>query len=189
MKTKSPLPRLPFLAGIVKSSSLEMKVPERETSGFSLVEVTLALGVAAFALLAILGMLPTSLKTQQASIQQTTANQIISQVFSDLRADLILPPGQASHEDESGFHLHGHWAQMLQPDTLYFTQNGKLTGNVNQTGTPTDAAFRVKITYNPLPPTPTTSLANIRVSWPAAVDPDQGGVPAGAVTALLAVNR
>jgi uncharacterized protein (TIGR02598 family) len=166
-----------------------MKRPLSGSAAFSLVEVTLALGVAAFVLLAIIGMLPTSLKTQQASIQQTTANQIISQIFSDLRADLILPPGQASHEDESGFHLHGHWAQMLQPDTLYFTQDGKQTGNVNQTDPPTDAVFRVKITYNPLPPTATTSLANIRVSWPAPVDPDQGGVPAGSVTSLLAVNR
>jgi uncharacterized protein (TIGR02598 family) len=166
-----------------------MKRPLSGSAAFSLVEVTLALGVAAFVLLAIIGMLPTSLKTQQASIQQTTANQIISQIFSDLRADLILPPGQASHEDESGFHLHGHWAQMMQPDTLYFTQDGKQTGNVNQTNAPTDAVFRVKITYNPLPPTATTSLANIRVSWPAPVDPDQGGVPAGSVTALLAVNR
>ena len=56
------------------------------TSAFSLVEVTLALGVAAFSLLIILGMLPVSLKTNQASTQQTNANGIISQVAADLRA-------------------------------------------------------------------------------------------------------
>src|SRR6266511_307401 len=34
------------------------------------------------------------------------------------------------------------------------------------------------------------SVANIRVSWPAQVDPDQpGAVPAGSVTSLIAVNR
>src|SRR6266568_837539 len=103
-------------------------LPVRETAAFSLVEVTLALGVAAFALLAILGMLPTSLKTQQASIQQTTANEIISQIFSDLRADVRLPPGQASkvcpdppdpNQPCQWSNLHGHWRDRALPDTLY----------------------------------------------------------------------
>jgi uncharacterized protein (TIGR02598 family) len=164
-----------------------MKRPLSGSAAFSLVEVTLALGVAAFALLAIIGLLPASLKTQQASIEQTTANTIISQIFSDLRADLRLPPGLASHEGDSGFQLHGHWAQMLTPDTLYFTQEGKQTGNVNGSP-PADAVFRAKITYR-RPPTDTTSLADITVSWPAQVDPAAGGVPAGSVTAFVAVNR
>ena len=56
-----------------------------KTTGFSLVEVTLALGVAAICLIAMLGLMPTSLKTQQNSVRQTTANQIISQIFSVLR--------------------------------------------------------------------------------------------------------
>jgi uncharacterized protein (TIGR02598 family) len=161
-----------------------MKQSQLESEAFSLVEVTLALGVAAFCLVAVLGLLPTSLKTQQASIQQTTANSIISQIFSDLRADVRLPPGLASHETDGGFQppLHGHWLQVLTPDTLYFTQEGK---PVNSLG---DAAvFRATITYR-APPTDTTSLASITVSWPALVDPSTG-VPAGSVTTFVAVNR
>jgi uncharacterized protein (TIGR02598 family) len=160
-------------------------------AAFSLVELTLALGVAAFCLVVLLGLLPTGLKTQQASIQQTTANAIISTIWSDLRADLILPPGQYRHlEEDSGYQLHGHWAGMQQPDTLYFTQEGKQTGSVTQpNNVPADAVFRAKITYNPVPPTGNTSVANIVVSWPAKVDPDQGGVPAGSITTLIAVNR
>jgi uncharacterized protein (TIGR02598 family) len=166
-----------------------MKRPSSAEVAFSLVEVTLALGVAAFCLLVLLGLLPTGLKTQQSSIQQTTANAIISTIWSDLRADMILPPGQYRHlEEDSGYQLHGHWAAMQQPDTLYFTQEGKQTGTVNGTP-PADAVFRAKITYNPVPPTGNTSVANIVVSWPAAVDPSSGGVPAGSVTTLVAVNR
>ena len=71
-----------------------MKRPLLKTAAFSLVEVTLALGVAAFCLITVLGLFPASLKTQQSSIQQTTANQIISPIFSVLRADVRLPPGQ-----------------------------------------------------------------------------------------------
>jgi hypothetical protein len=38
------------------------------------------------------------------------------------------------------------------------------------------------------PPTQTTSLASIRVTWPAVTDPDTA-TPAGSVTSVLAVNR
>ena len=173
-----------------------MKRPPPETAAFSLVEVALALGVAAFALLAIMGMLPTTLKTQQASIQQTTANTIISQIFSDLRADVRLPPGQASkacpdppdpNQPCQWDQLHGHWRNVATPDTLYFTNEAKQTGTINGSP-PADAVFRSKITYR-FPPTETTSLADITVSWPAQVDPDQGGTPTGSATSLIAVNR
>src|SRR5438874_12626416 len=110
--------------------------------------MTLAIGVLAFFLFAVLGMLPVSLGTQQTSTQQTTANQILAQILADLRADVRLPPGQQSKESNSGFGLHGHWAQVATPDTLYFTNDGK------QTTTPTlDAAFRATIKYY-TPPTP-----------------------------------
>ena len=170
-----------------------------KTTGFSLVEVTLALGVAAFCLLVLLGLIPTGTKTQQSSIQQTTANQVLSQICSFLRADVRLPPGLYQQvcpnppdpDDPCNWdQLHGHWANVAQPpDTLYFTNAGKQTGNVNG-APPADAVFRVKITYNPIPPRGGTSVANVVVSWPAPVDPDQPGrVPAGSVKALLAVNR
>src|SRR5438309_3334382 len=87
-------------------------------AGFSLVEVTLALGVAAFCLLVLLGLLPTGIKTQQSGIQQTTANQIISQISSFLRSDVRLPPGQTSkacpdppdpNDPCDWSNLNGHW--------------------------------------------------------------------------------
>jgi len=164
----------------------------RRTAAFSLVEVTLALGVAAFCLLVLLGLLPTGIKTQQSGIQQTTANQIISQISSFLRSDVRLPPGQTSkacpdppdpNDPCDWSNLNGHWRDVVGPDTMYFTNEGKPI-----TSAPANATFRAKITYM-APPTQTTSLATIRVTWPAAADPDNGGVPAGSVTTVLAVNR
>ena len=164
----------------------------RRTAAFSLVEVTLALGVAAFCLLVLLGLLPTGLKTQQSGIQQTTANQIISQISSFLRSDVRLPPGQTSkacpdppdpNDPCDWSNLNGHWQSVATPDTMYFTNEAKPI-----TSAPANATFRAKITYMS-PPTQTTSLATIRVTWPAAPDPDNGGVPAGSVTTVLAVNR
>ena len=176
-----------------------MKRPLCRIAGFSLVEVTFALGVAAFCLLVLLGLLPTGLKTQQSGIQQTTANQIISQLSSFLRADVRLPSGQTSKAcpdnppdaDCDWSNLNNHWRSVATPDTMYFTNEGKPTGTVTQPNNiPANAVFRAKISYYS-PPTPeyTTSLASIRVTWPAAADPDNNGVPAGSVATFLAVNR
>jgi type II secretory pathway pseudopilin PulG len=172
-----------------------MKQSLTETSAFSLVEVTLALGVAAFSLIAVLGLLPAGVKTQQNSIQQTTANQIISTVFSSLRADIRLPPGLESKVcgDDPGpcawGDLHGHWHDVGIPFRLYFTNEGKQTGTLNGTP-PADAVFRATILYR-FPPSETTTLADVSVTWPARVDPDDPttGVAAGSVTSLIAVNR
>ncbi len=154
-------------------------------TAFSLIEVTLAIGVAAFCLIAVMGLLPVAIKIQQASVQQTKANAIISQISSDLVADVRLPPGQASKAQGDWSNLHGHWAQVATPDVLYFTNDAKQIGY--QGAAPAGATFRATITYM-LPPTTTTSLANIKVTWPASIDPATGA-PAGSAETFISVNR
>jgi uncharacterized protein (TIGR02598 family) len=159
-----------------------------ETAAFSLVEVTLALGIAAFCLITVFALVPVALKTQQASIQQTTANTIISQIVADLGAALRLPPGQQSKQ----FNLHGHWAHLLHPDTLCFAKDG--TFDTNSTNQSCTDVFVAVITYLE-PPDTTTSLADITVAWPAAaVTFDANGHPdfskaAGKVESFAAINR
>jgi uncharacterized protein (TIGR02598 family) len=162
-----------------------MKRPLHETAAFSLVEVTFALGLAAFCLITLLGLLAVGLKTQQASVQQTTANTICSQIVADLSAAQRLPPGQQSKQ----FNLHGRWAEQRTPDVLYFTKDGTFIPNsTNQETAPADSVFRATITYLQ-PPVETTSLADITVSWPPQVNPSTGGVPAGKVETFAAINR
>jgi hypothetical protein len=164
---------------------LNMKRHLHETAAFSLVEVTLAMGIAAFCLITVFALLPVTLKTQQAGIQQTTANTICSQIVADLSAAVRLPPGQQSKQ----FNLHGHWAEAQTPDVLYFAKDGTfMPGSTNQTNPPADSVFRATITYLQ-PPVETTSLADITVSWPAQVNPLAGGVPAGKVETFAAINR
>jgi uncharacterized protein (TIGR02598 family) len=150
-----------------------------------LVEITLALGVAAFCLIAVMGMLPIGLKTQQASVQQTTANSIISQIVGKLRAATRLPPGQSDQTDSKWIlHPHNGGPWDATPDTLFFTNEGNSVGS----GITTDSVYRATIQYI-LPPTDSTSLADIKVSWPAQIDPTTGGVPAGSVESFAAINR
>jgi uncharacterized protein (TIGR02598 family) len=172
-----------------------MKTRVRSAAGFSLVEVTLALGVAAFCLIAVFGLMAVGLKTQQASVQQTKANTIISQIANDLRADVRLPPGQASKAQGQWSNLHGHWAAQAMPDTLYFTSDGNQTGSVNQSPAPPLAVFAANVKYLS-PPTVTTSVAQITVAWPAgsvSIDPSTQQVDlskvAGSTNMFVAVNR
>jgi type II secretory pathway component PulJ len=167
-----------------------MKHRSRAWSAFSLAEVVLALGVAALAFIAVLGMMPVGLKTQQASASQTKANAVISQIVDDLRADIRLPPGleAKSQEGTAGLGLHGQWANRATPSTIYFTNDGKQTPphSVNVSPAPADAVFRATITYL-FPPTATTSIAKITVSWPAAQS-DLTKV-AGSIDMFTAANR
>jgi uncharacterized protein (TIGR02598 family) len=167
----------------------------RASSAFSLVEVVLALGVAAFCLIAVLGMLPVGLKTQQASVNQTKANAIISQIIDDLRADVRLPPGQASKAEGEWVYLHARWAAVAKPDTLYFTNDGYQTGILNQSPAPSEAVFAATVKYLS-PPTVTTSMAKITVAWPAAsvsINPGTQEVDlsnvTGSIDMFAAVNR
>src|SRR5947207_2842897 len=145
-----------------------MKPCKARQCAFSLVEVTLALGVAAFSLLVILAMLPVSLKTNQASANQTVSNGIISQIAADLRASARLPPGQVSKQfsldPRKG--VKGNWDPT--PDCIYFDYDGRTTGTgLCTAAVPSNSIYRVLLTYRQ-PPVDTTSLADLKVTWPAA---------------------
>jgi hypothetical protein len=158
-----------------------MNLSSRSFLAFSVVEVTLALGIAAFCLLAVLGLMPVGLKSQQTGVEQTKANAVISEITADLSAAARLPPGQVSKQ----FKIHGRWNPT--PDSVYFTNEGIQTGNTNQGSVPTDAVLRATISYI-APPVATTSLADIKVTWPAQVDPATGAA-AGSVETFVAINR
>ena len=164
-----------------------MKRSFPSTAAFSLVEVTLAIGVAALCLVAVAGIIPTGLKTQRASVNQTRANAVMLQCVQYLRSDVRLPPGQATKAEGGWDNLHGHWLNVALPDTLFFTNDGKQIGwGQNNPTAPAGAVFRATITYFP-PPASTTSAAKIIVSWPA-VQSDLTQVE-GSIDMFAAVNR
>jgi len=164
-----------------------MKLSTTKQAAFSLIEVTLAIGVAGFSLLVILGLLTVSLKTHQSSTDQTVANSIISQVAADLRAAARLPPGQVSKQFslDPNKGIKGHWDPT--PQYVCFDYDGRptTTGCTSSTA-PLNALFRATVTYRQ-PPVDTTSLADIKVTWPAA-QTDSSKV-AGSVEMFVAINR
>lgn len=76
--------------------SIRPTVRAASTLGFTLVEVTLALGIAVFCLVVIFGLLNVGINTGTTSVEQTFATNVLSAVASDLRtAPNTFPKGSA----------------------------------------------------------------------------------------------
>jgi uncharacterized protein (TIGR02598 family) len=155
----------------------------KPASAFSLVEVTLALGVAAFCLITVFGLIPVGLKTQQTSIQQTIANNITSEIIGDLRAAYNGPGSNSSQFGIELKKLPPGQQQKYSPNPVYFALDG-----TQQNGS-AGAVFKTTITYFSATDITdaTLTLADITTSWPA-VQSDLTKV-AGSVETVAVIDR
>jgi uncharacterized protein (TIGR02598 family) len=145
-----------------------MKESADRASAFSLVEVTLALGVAAFCLIAVFGLMPVGVQTNRNASSQTAATNVIAGVVADLRAT---PTTSAI---SSQFAITFGTAK-----TLYFDGAGQAATSLGA-----DSRYQVNITF---PSSPTgLRYANVRVTWPAAANPTN---PSGSVEMFAAFDR
>jgi uncharacterized protein (TIGR02598 family) len=161
-------------------------------AGFSLVEVAIALGISAFCLLSILGVIPVGLNSNQTSIQQTVATGLMSAVATDLQATPQSTPSSA--QTSLRFQLTvPKCGGEESTQTLYFGDGGAAIGTpgANATG---DARCRVTVTLKP--PTNTTNrsvtTAYILVTWPALADPLSSSAPSkysGSIETIVALDR
>ena len=144
-------------------------------AGFSLVEVTLALGVTAFCLLALFGLLPLGIQTNQNSVSQTAAASILSSVIADLRATSRTSLTTSQYAITFGV-----------AKSLYFDREGRAVTPTGPNGTP---RYRVTITF-PAGPAGTyaPTFVTLKLSWPALVDPATT-IPAGFVEMFTALDR
>jgi uncharacterized protein (TIGR02598 family) len=132
---------------------------------FSLVEVTLALGIAGFCLIAVFGLLPVGIQTNQRSISQTVATAILSSVAADLRATPKTSSISAQYKVTLG-----------TAKTLYFDSSGRCStdsaGSLKPDGSswspPIQARYQLNVTFPPnagFAYNPT--YADLKVTWPA----------------------
>ncbi len=68
-----------------KQSHSIKPVPRKSKGGFSLVEVTLAIGVIAIALIPMLGLIPTGLGSFDSALKQSAAREIADRITADIR--------------------------------------------------------------------------------------------------------
>jgi uncharacterized protein (TIGR02598 family) len=148
------------------------------TSAFSLVEVTLALGIAAFCLIAVFGLMPVGMQTNRNAKSQTNATNIITAVIADLRSTpitTITTPTSLRFGITLGTNV-----------TRYFDSEGRCscdgaglqkfnstTGSCSDTWSPTlQLRYQLNVTWNVANPTGACSAAlpcaDLKVTWPAA---------------------
>ena len=73
-------------SGLPQPSTLNSQLPISSASGFSLVEITVAIGIFAFVAVGILGLLPAALKIRNDSAQETRAAMIAGELFGAIQA-------------------------------------------------------------------------------------------------------
>ena len=125
---------------------------------FSLVEVTLALGVAAFSLLAIFSLLPIGLQTTQRSLEQTACTDVLSVIAADIRAT----PHTSATSVQFGISIPASGG--TGTTTLFFNSAGQSSPSRQS-----DSRYQAVVTFLPNGGgTRTATFADIKVTWPAA---------------------
>ena len=137
-----------------------MKIHAR--NAFSLVEVTLALGVAAFSLLVIFSLLPVGLQTNRRSIEQTAAADILSAIAADLRAAPVTTPrGNTTTSIQFGIRIPA--AGSTGTTILFFNGTGQFANSQQP-----DSRYRVTVRFvSDSSGSKTATLADLLVTWPA----------------------
>jgi len=175
-----------------------MKPPQNSPSkAFSLVEVTLALGVAGFCLTTLFGLLPVGLNSNQSAVEQTAAAGIADTVLSDLR---VTPISNNPASPRFGFTLPtpGTTAS-LTPQTLFLKEDGSPSLGKKVGDSPVISEARYRVTVGFIPPTgsantpqKTATMARIVISWPALADKDPTSWPKhalGSFESFTALDR
>jgi len=152
-------------------------------AAFSLVEVTLALGVAAISLLAIFALLPVGVKINQVATEQTASTDILSAVAADLRATpLTNPRGGATNSPRFGIGIPANPVAAKTTTTLFFTTEGQFS-----TSLASSSRYRVTITFLPNGAgTRTATFIDLNGTWPAAASLADAG---GSAEMFIALDR
>ncbi len=142
-----------------------MNLAPSPTKGFSLVELTLALGVAAVSLLAIFALLPLGVKTNQVAIEQTASTNVLSAITADLRATPVTTPrGGATISPRFGIAIPANPVGANITTTLYFTTEGQFSTTLAPA-----SRYCVSITFVPNGAgARMATLAHLSATWPAA---------------------
>lgn len=153
-------------------------------SGFSLAEVTVAIGILAFVLVVLLGLLPTGITTNQTVAQQAKATNLLSSLKGDLEAS------RSAGITDSAF--YGVSVPAAGFNTYYMTSGGQIAASPGENPDLRITVQRVQEGGLLRP-----DLVRLQVSWPATdfsaddrFAPNDAGIVASAAvieTAIVAL--
>ena len=172
---------------------MKTNVPPRSTrTGFTLVEVTLSLCIAAFCLTNLLGLLPVGISSNQTSIEQTAAAWIASGIVEDLRTTPKSnpPADQASPQFRFIIPATGTGTQ-----TLFMGQDGRASGTLNADANPNEnPKYRATLQFTAADSSNqnVATFVRILITWPALADRTASITPSnfsGSYEAIVSLNR
>jgi uncharacterized protein (TIGR02598 family) len=146
---------------------------DRCSSGLTIVETALAIGLAAFSLLVVLALLPMGVASVRDSVEERGALGLAGSLMEDLRG---LSDGAVS--PRFGIQLP---AEGAAPATkvLFLTEGGEVTAN------PAQARYRFALTIQSRPAgSKKARPVHFRATWPAEADPSQTGNVVETITAV-----
>jgi prepilin-type N-terminal cleavage/methylation domain-containing protein len=160
-----------------------MKHTPKTRRGFSLVEVTLALGVAAVCLVTIFGLLPVGLQTNRNATQETASSDIVGAVIADLRATPVTTPrGGATTTPQFAIVIPSNPISAPVTSNLFFTSEGQ-----NSTSATSNSRYRFTITFLPNGPgSRHATPVDLKMTWPATANPRDAE---GSVEMFAALDR
>lgn len=141
-----------------------MKPARTDQSAFSLVEVTLALGVAAVCLVATFALLPVGLQTMQSANQETASADIIGSVIADLRGTRITtPPGNAATSPKFNISIPASPVSTVSTATLFFNTEGQFSTSITSS-----SRYKLTVTFLPNGSARAATMLDMKMTWPAA---------------------
>jgi uncharacterized protein (TIGR02598 family) len=160
-------------------------VNKQFTSAFSLVELTLALGIAAFCLLTVFALVPVAVLANRNATSQTAASNIMAAVVADLRATPRCTGTSTQFQITLGRGPACQPTLLPSAATLYFDATGQF-----RTSLSTNSRYQLNLTWNTSNPTGSCSsaspCADLKVTWPAAATTANA---AGSTEMSIAIDR
>jgi Tfp pilus assembly protein PilV len=157
-------------------------------AAFSLVEVTLALGIAAFCLIAVFGLVPVAVVTNRTATSQTAATNIMAAVVSDLRAAPKTNSWSYQLAIRFGTNATRYFDSQRQCscDSAGVQKPNPSLGDCSLSWSPAlQPRYRVTITWSG---SSSLRYADLKATWPAAADPATI-TPAGSTEMFAAFDR
>jgi uncharacterized protein (TIGR02598 family) len=140
-------------------------------AAFSLVEVTLALGIGVFCLLTVIGLMPVGVQTNRNAASQTAATSIIAAAVADLRAT----PRTSNTSLQFGISFG-------TDKTLYFDRVGRALPSLGD-----NARYQLNVRWSG---TAAVRYASLKLIWPpTVVVTSPTPIPSGSAEMFAAFDR
>jgi uncharacterized protein (TIGR02598 family) len=145
-----------------------------KNTGFSLVEVTFALGLSAFCLTVLLGLIPAGLRSARSSNAKCNASDIATCLISDLQNTMKRtdPTDPNKTVDDLIVHEAGDTAST---QVVYYSEQVGSTGSGHfSTSLNANARYRLSVTMQPPASSTQRGATNVHIqlTWPAVAKMD-----------------